>query len=370
VQPKKTVKDLLALADIEVGGSRPWDIQVHNERFYGKVLRAQSLGLGESYMDGWWDCSAIDQMIARVLEAKLPNNRRLTPTLVGGALIGRAVNLQNKTRASQNASAHYDIGNNLYRRMLGEKMIYSCAYWKSAKTLEAAQEAKLDLICRKLHLKPGMTLLDIGCGWGSFLEYAAKKYGIIGTGITPAAEQVKVARQRVKGLSVTILQKDYRDISGSFDRIVSVGMLEHVGLKNYRTFFNKCDDLLSPGGLMLHHVIGFNVSDKVGDPWMNKYIFPGGMAPSLAQISKAVERRLAIEDLENFGPYYDKTLMAWHANFVKTYPQIKRKYDQRFYRMWEYYLLSCAGAFRAREMQLWQIVMRKLEPSSTYQAIR
>jgi cyclopropane-fatty-acyl-phospholipid synthase len=370
MKSKETVKSLLALADIKIDGTRPFDIQVHDDRFYSKVLRSQSLGLGEAYMDGWWDCDAIDEMIAKIVDTKLLDNLSLNLTMVGGALAGSLINLQTKTKARKNASAHYDIGNDLYRRMLGEQMIYSCAYWKDTTTLVAAQAAKLDLICRKLHLKPGMTLLDIGCGWGGFLEYAAKKYGIIGTGITPAHEQVTLAKQRVKNLSVTILQQDYREIAGSFDRIVSIGALEHIGPKNYKAFFKQCSNLLSPHGLMLHHTIGLNVSASAGDPWMNKYIFPGGVAPSLTQISRAVECTFIIEDIENFGPYYDKTLMAWHANFVKSYPEIKARYDKRFCRMWKFYLLLCAGDFRARDLQLWQIVMRKIERSATYQGIR
>lgn len=236
--------------------------------------------------------------------------------------------------------------------------------------LDQAQEAKLELICRKLHLKKGMTLLDIGCGWGGFVEYAAKKYGVIATGISPATEQVKLATERVKGLPVTILKKDYREVVGSFDRIVSIGMLEHVGPKNYKTFFESCQEMLNDGGLMLHHVIGKLHSFNVTTPWITKYIFPGGVLPSLAQLSKAVERKLIIEDVHNFGPYYDKTLMAWHANFVKQYPEIKEHYDERFYRMWNFYLLACAGGFRARRIQLWQIVMRKIEPSDVYEAVR
>jgi cyclopropane-fatty-acyl-phospholipid synthase len=254
--------------------------------------------------------------------------------------------------------------------MLDTRMIYSCGYWESATTLEAAQTAKLELICRKLHLEEGMTLLDIGCGWGGFAEYAAKHYGVTVTGISPAAEQVRYAKKRVEGLPVTILQKDYRDISGVFDRIVSIGMLEHVGPKNYPAFFAKCKDLLHQDGLMLHQLIGANQSNNYTDPWTDKYIFPGGVLPSLTQVSRAVENLFAIEDVHNFGLYYDKTLMAWHDNFVRRYSEIRNRYNDRFYRMWRYYLLSCAGAFRARNLQLWQIVMRNIQVSKVYTAVR
>lgn len=250
--------------------------------------------------------------------------------------------------------------------MLDSRMIYSCGFWRDANNLEEAQIAKLDRICKKLHLKPGMTLLDIGCGWGGFCKYAAENYGVKVTGISPAAEQVKLARERTHGLDVTILQKDFREIDGTYDRIVSIGMLEHVGPKNYKKFFDHCENLLIDNGLMLHHTIGNIRTVKTVDPWINKYIFPGGVIPSLPQLTRASEEKFIVEDLENFGPYYDKTLMAWYENFKKTYPQISDKYDERFYKMWEYYLLACAGAFRARRLQLWQIVFRKLVPSETY----
>jgi cyclopropane-fatty-acyl-phospholipid synthase len=282
----------------------------------------------------------------------------------------KLTNPQRTAKAYKNASAHYDLGNDLYAAMLDPAMIYSCGFWEGAKTLEDAQQAKLERICQKLHLKKGMTLLDIGCGWGGFSEYAAHHYGVKVTAITPAAEQVKIARERTKGLPVKIIRQDYREATGSYDRVVSIGMLEHVGPKNYGDFFTQCERLLKPGGLMLHHVIGNNRTVRTVEPWTNKYIFPGGVIPSLAQIGRAIESKLLVEDLENFGPYYDRTLMAWHHNFVKNYPQLPISYDERFYKMWEYYLLSCAGSFRARQLQLWQFVMRKIETSPTYQAVR
>jgi cyclopropane-fatty-acyl-phospholipid synthase len=367
---RSTVEELLTLADIKVGGRRAFDIQVHDERFYNRLMSQGELALGESYMDGWWDVKSLDQLITRILAANLRQKVNLRLPMVKLAVVGALRNRQTVSRARRNAAHHYNIGNDLYERMLDKRMIYSCAYWAKAKTLDKAQEAKLDLVCRKLYLKPGMTLLDIGCGWGGFAEYAARKYRVKVTGITPAAEQVKVARQRVKGLPVKILQKDYRFMTGKFDRVVSIGMLEHVGVKNYKRFFGKCDDLLTDGGIMLHHTIGGLRSVTSTGPWMDKYIFPGGVLPSLHQISRALGQRLVIEDVHNFGPYYDKTLMAWHANFVKRYPEISDKYDERFYRMWNFYLLSCAGSFRARNIQLWQIVMRKVEVSDTYVAVR
>lgn len=370
MKEQRIVEKLLKHADIRINGSRPYDIQIHDERFYKRAIRHLGLGIGEAYMDGWWSSGAVDELITRITNAKLEEKIRPSPEIIMLGIVTLFTNRQTLRRARKNAAHHYNIGNDLYERMLDKRMIYSCAYWKNAKTLDEAQEAKLDLICQKLHLKKGMTLLDIGCGWGGFAQYAAKKYGVKVTGISPALEQVKLARKRTKGLDVTILQKDYRDMKGKFDRIVSIGMLEHVGNKNYDTFFSLCHEMLSDDGLMLHHTIGGNHSVRSADPWMDKYIFPGGCLPSITQIAKAVEKQLIIEDIHNFGPDYDKTLMAWHANFVETWDEIKDNYDERFKRMWKYYLLSCAGAFRSRNIQLWQIVMRPKTQSQTYKSIR
>jgi cyclopropane-fatty-acyl-phospholipid synthase len=367
---KETATALLKLAGITINGKKPADITVLDERFYKKVLNQRELGFGEAYMDGWWESPHIDELVTKILSADLLSKVKINPTLVKAAVVSSVLNKQTKTRAARNAKYHYNIGNDLYELMLDTRMVYSCAYWQHAKNLDEAQEAKLDLICRKLHLKKGMTLLDIGCGWGGFAVYAAKKYGVKVTGISPAEEQVKIAKQRAKGLPIKILQRDYREITGTYDRITSIGMLEHVGPKNYQTFFDICAEHLNDDGIMLHHTIGSNKSTKTADPWITKYIFPGGVIPSLMQIARAVEKRLVIEDVHNFGPDYDKTLMKWHANFVANYPELKDQYDERFYRMWTYYLLSSAGGFRARHIQLWQIVFRKIKPSPTYIATR
>lgn len=367
---KKTVEYLLSLADVKINGDRPFDIQIHDERFYRRVLAQRELAIGKTYMDGWWDVPRLDEFVARMMAANVGQQAKISPAMVQSFVGAVLFNPQSSKRAAKNAAHHYDIGNDLYERMLDKRMIYSCGYWTNAETLDEAQEAKLELICQKLHLAPGMTLLDIGCGWGGFAEYAAQKYQVKVTGISPAAEQVAVARERTKGLPVTIEQKDYREVTGRYDRITSIGMLEHVGPKNYAAFFKQCKDMLKDGGIMLHHTIGNIRSTKFVDPWIDTYIFPGGVVPSLAQISAAIEVQLIIEDVHNFGPDYDKTLMAWHSNFVENYPEISSKYDERFYRMWNFYLLSCAGAFRARRMQLWQIVMRKIEVSEVYQAVR
>jgi cyclopropane-fatty-acyl-phospholipid synthase len=367
---EQTIRQLLAEADVKINGPRPSDLQILDDRFYGRVLRHRELGLGESYMDGWWSSRSIDELVAKVLSANLRDKVRISPEMAWTFVKASIANRQTISGAKKNASYHYNIGNDLYERMLDKRMVYSCGYWKNAKNLDQAQEAKLDLICRKLHLKKGMKVLDIGCGWGGFAKFAAEKYGAVVTGISPAAEQVKLAKTRTKGLSVTIKQLDYRDVKGQYDRIVSIGMLEHVGSKNYPAFFTQCSKLLKPDGLMLHHMIGANHTTPASDPWIDKYIFPGGHLPSLAELTKVTQKQFIIEDIHNFGPDYDKTLMAWHKNFVKHYKEIEDQYDERFYRMWTYYLLICAGAFRARNIQLWQIVMRPIVRSETYESVR
>ncbi len=363
---KQIVEQLLASGGITVNGNQPFDIQVHDDRFYKRALADREVGIGESYMDGWWTSRQLDETVSRLLSVNVREALKLSPSLAKTVILANLTNPQNTNKAYKNASAHYDIGNDLYERMLDPLMIYSCGYWQNAQTLEDSQTAKLDRICKKLHLEKGMTLLDIGCGWGGFSKFAAENYDVKVTGISPAAEQVKLAKQRTKHLEIEILQKDFREITGKYDRIVSIGMLEHVGPKNYQKFFELCNQHLNDDGSMLHHTIGNIRSTKAVDPWTNKYIFPGGVIPSLTQISQAIEGLLIIEDLENFGPDYDKTLVAWYENFKRHYPEIKDKYDQRFYRMWEYYLLSCAGAFRARKLQLWQIVFTKIRPSEKY----
>jgi cyclopropane-fatty-acyl-phospholipid synthase len=367
---KEVVQELLNLADIEVGGKRPFDIKVNDERFYKRVLGDREFGIGETYMEGWWEVERLDMLVERLLSAGLREKLKLSPKILRTVIISSIQNRQTTKRAKRNATHHYDVGNDLYERMLDKRMIYTCGYWKNAQNLDEAQEAKLELICQKLQLKPGMKVLDIGCGWGGFAEYAADNYKVEVVGITPAAEQVSLAKERVKNPLVAIQQKDYREATGSYDRIVSIGMMEHVGPKNYKQFFKLCTDMLRDDGIMLHHTIGNNRSVNSTDPWIDTYIFPGGVIPSLAQISKAVEKRLVIEDVQNFGPDYDKTLLAWHANFVKSYSELENKYNKTFYRMWEFYLLSSAALFRTRKIQLYQIVMRKPLTSSTYIAPR
>ncbi len=364
LKAKPFIEGLLRKAGITVNGPEPWDIRVRNDAFYGRVLRQQSLGLGEAYMDGWWDCPRIDELICRLLGARLDEKLSGSLSLLPISLSTLFLNRQSRSRSPVVAERHYNLGNDLFRAFLDPLLQYSCAYFDRTDDLAEAQFKKLELICRKLGLAAGEKLLDIGCGWGGLAKYAAERYGSIVTAVNISTEQIRHARDWCKGLPVTILDCDYRDIRGCFDKAVSVGMFEHVGSRNYRRFMEVVHRCLRSDGIFLLHTIGGNHSRLGCDPWINRYIFPNGMLPSIAQISRAVEGLFVVEDWHNLGPHYDKTLMAWHANFQRAWNSLKGAYDGRFKRMWEYYLLSCAGAFRARSIQVWQIV---LTPSGTPQ---
>jgi cyclopropane-fatty-acyl-phospholipid synthase len=365
-----TAKQLLSLAGIEINGNKPWDISIHNEKFYQTVLSQGNMGLGESYMDGWWDCDALDEFFARIIRARLPDQIKKSPSLISQVLLARLLNRQSRNRAFQIGKKHYDLGNDLFVNMLDKRMVYSCGYWKDSSTLDLAQENKLELICRKSGLQPGMKVLDIGCGWGSFAKYAAEKYQAKVVGITVSKEQVELAQKLCTGLLVEIRLQDYRDVNEKFDRIISVGMIEHVGYKNYRAYMEVVRRCLNDDGLFLLHTIGGNKSVKSVDPWINKYIFPNGMLPSIKQLGESIEGRFVMEDWHNFSADYDKTLMAWYGNLEKNWGKLQSKYDERFHRMWKYYLLSCAGSFRARSNQLWQIVLSPKGVTGGYKSLR
>lgn len=351
-----TVAELLAHADVRLNGDRPWDLRFHHPDTAERILARGSLGLGESYMEGWWDCDRIDEFIARALAARLDEKIAGTSMIVQG-LRARLFNLQNIRRAWQVGQLHYDLGNDFFEAMLDDHMAYTCGYWASADNLQDAQTAKLDLICRKLGLRPGMKLLDIGCGWGSLMRFAAREYGAHCAGVTVSKEQAQYGAQRCEGLPVEFLLQDYRDVNGTYDRIASIGMFEHVGQKNYRTYFEVARRALADDGLFLLHTIGKNHRGTPTDPWIERYIFPNGALPALGEIADLAEPYFVVEDVHNFGADYDRTLMAWHERFEAVWPEFSDRYGERFYRMWRYYLLSCAGTFRARTTQLWQVVL-------------
>jgi cyclopropane-fatty-acyl-phospholipid synthase len=365
---EKIIRDLLEQADIQVNGTRPWDMQVHNDLLYDRILRDTSLGLGEAYMDCWWDTESIDQLIYHIIKARIDQQVKGNWKIAAYFLRSRLMNMQSSSRAYEVGVQHYDLGNDLYLAMLDTRLCYTCGYWKNVSNLDEAQEAKLDLVCRKIGLKPGMRVLELGCGWGSFARYAAEKYGTEVLGVTVSKEQVALGMELCKGLPVELRLQDYREVQGSYDAVISIGVMEHVGYKNYRTYMEVVDRCLKPDGIAFIHTIGGNVSATTGEPWSNKYIFPNGMLPSIKQLGAAMEDLFVMEDWHNIGPYYDPTLMAWDANFVKAWPELKKqvdkatgkpRYDERFFRMWRYYLLINAGSFRARNINLWQIVMTR-----------
>jgi cyclopropane-fatty-acyl-phospholipid synthase len=368
----KILQELFNEAGVSINGPNPWDMQVHDPITYSEILSKWSLGMGESYMNGHWDCKKLDQMLTKLLSCDM--NMRVQGIAKARfaleVLRARLINLQSKSRAFQVGKEHYDIGNDVFELMLDPLMMYSCGYWEHANTLAEAQEHKLELICKKLQLKPGERLLEIGCGWGGLAAYAAKNYGVEVLGITVSKEQQQLAIERCQGLPVQIELIDYRDLVGQFDKIVSVGMFEHVGEKNYLIYFQTVNKLLSNDGLFLLHSIGSDVTISRTDPWIDRYIFPNGKIPSPMEVGRSIEGIFLIEDWQNFGQDYDKTLMAWHDNFTKNWQQISSKYDQRFYRMWTYYLLSCAAYFRSRQGQLWQIVLSKRTRLETYRSVR
>ncbi|MDP1689375.1 MAG: cyclopropane fatty acyl phospholipid synthase, partial [bacterium] len=311
---KQIIKSLLDGTDITINGSNPWDPQIHNEHFYSRVLREGSLGLGESYMDGWWDCEKLDQFFHKVLVADLDKKIRKNWGLLFKIGWNLLLNPGRESKAFEIGQKHYDIGNDLYRAMLDKRLTYTCGYWNPlagrAQNLDEAQEAKLDLVCKKISLKSGQRILDIGSGWGSFIGYAAEKYGVSAVGITVSKEQKKLADTLYKNFLVETRLQDYRDINEKFDHVVSLGMFEHVGYKNYRTYMETVHEMLKDDGMFLLHTIGGNKSVRGIDPWIGKYIFPNSMLPSIKQISKSIEELFVMEDWHNFGADYDTTLMA------------------------------------------------------------
>lgn len=368
---KDFVVEILAGMDVRVGGNRPWDLRVHNDDFYGRALAGGALGLGETYMDRWWDCKQLDEFFFRIIRNDLKKhiklNRSMISLLIGEKLLNRQARGR---RAEEVGRRHYDIGNDLFKAMLDKRMTYSCGYWEGAENLDQAQENKLDLICRKLGIEPGMRVLDIGCGWGSFAKFAAETYGANVLGINNSQEQVSLGKKMCEGLPVEIRFQDYRQVTGMFDRVVSIGMFEHVGPRNYRAFMQVVQDRLLDDGLCLLHTIGATKPNKKPDAWSDKYIFPGGVVPTISQMGAAMEGILMVEDWHNMGVDYAKTLLAWHANFEAAWPNLEPKYGDRFYRMWRYYLLSMSGAFRARSNQVWQIVLAKEGILGGYTSVR
>lgn len=353
---ERRVRDVLSAVGVTVNGNRSWDPQIHDSRFYRRIMWQGSLGLGESYVEGWWDVEELDRFFEHVLIARDPPGHGLANGLATN-IRAHFFNLQTRRRAFRVAEAHYDLGNDLFVAMLDPRMIYTCADWRGVTTLAAAQEAKLEAICRKLRLEPGIRLLDIGCGWGGLAKYAVERYSVSVVGITVSKEQLDLGRQLCEGLPIDLKLLDYRDLDGTFDAVASIGMLEAVGHKNYGRYMRTVANCLVSGGSFVLQTIGQNNSRLCVDPWIEKYIFPNGEVPSMQQIAASAEDLMVIEDVENLGVNYAKTLNAWFRNFDDAWPKLSGRHAPQFYRTWKYYLLSCAGAFSARHLQVWQCVL-------------
>ena len=357
MNPERTIHDLAAKAGVEIDGPNPWDPQVHNRDLFPRVLAQGSLGLGEAYMDGWWDCEALDEFFRRMTAAELSQVIRVTPKLALLLIKSRIQNRQSKKRAWEVADVHYNLGVDVFEATFDTRLTGSCGYWKDATNLDQAQDAKLDMICRKIGLQRGQRVLDIGCGWGAFMGFAAEKYGAQCVGVTVSSAQAEYGSKRYAHLPVEFQLKDYRDFSGRVDHVVSMGMFEHVGAKNYRTYFRAARRAMDEDGLFVLHTIWGNERTPAIDPWLNKYIFPNGVLPSIGQIGTAVEGLFVVEDVHNFGADYDRTLMAWYDKFQSNRAAIHAGYGERFCRMWDYYLRSCAGGFRSRVISVGQVVL-------------
>jgi len=365
----KQLSNLFHKWGIELNGDAPWDITGYDDSFYNRVLAHGSLGLGESYMDGCWDSPKVDETLLRLIGSNA-SETLFSPWLYLDLLRARLFNRQSISRASIVGKRHYDVGDDLYRIMLGRTMIYTCGYWKNADTLNEAQEEKLHLVAKKLELQPGMRILDIGCGWGNAAKFFAENYDVAVVGVTISENQVAAGKLLCEGLPVDIRYQDYRELTECFDRIYSLGMFEHVGYKNYRTYMKVVKRCLKPEGLFLLHTIGTNGSKVCLDPWMERYIFPNAVLPSATQVSSAAEGLFVLEDWHNFGIDYDKTLMAWYQNINEQWGELEELYDERFHRMWNYYLLTCAASFRNRKNQLWQIVFSPEGVAGGYCSVR
>jgi cyclopropane-fatty-acyl-phospholipid synthase len=358
MSPEAVIQELLSKVGVQVNGKELWDLQVHDPRAYTRMLRNGTVGFGEAFMEGWLDCERFDLLAERAFRASLSEQFEVRAAFVH-AVKAKLNPFGSRHRSFKIGEVHYDAGNDFFESILDTYLTYSCGYWEHAETLDVAQRKKLDLICRKLHLEPGMRVLDIGSGWGSFSRYAAENYGVSVVGITVSRQQIEFANQACVGLPVTFRYLDYRDIDESFDRVVSVGMFEHVGRRYYRDFFAACERCLKPSGILLLHTIG-QQHERPVNAWYNKYIAPGAEIPTIRNIVESAGDGLVIEDLHTlYGTHYDKTLMAWYANLEAAWSRLRHKYDEPFYRMWKLYLQGCAAGFRTDLLRVWQFVFSR-----------
>lgn len=374
--PRHIVTDLFARAGVQLDGSRPWDIQVRNPRFYRRALRG-SLGLGDSYMDGDWDVRELDALFVRLIRANLASSLLARAGRAWLGIRARLGNLQTRVRSLDVARSHYNLDHRLYELFLGPWNQYTCCFFDRTRELEQAEVRKLEMICSKLELTRGDRVLDIGCGWGGFARYASSTRGCHVTGISLSREQVDYARRFTAGLPVDIVEADYRDLpalrpAGSFDKILVCGMIEHVGYRNYRGLMEIVHGLLTRSGLFLLHTIGNGINTRIADPWIVKHIFRNSMLPSMEQLAGALRGLFTVQDWENYGRYYVDTLAAWQRRFEENWERIALidttpRFDERFRRMFNYYFLSCKAAFDVESIFLWHLVMsRRGERAGVY----
>lgn len=360
---------LLEGSGVTLDGAHPWDVQVLDSRLFARVFTYGSLGFGDAYVDGWWEAAdlsgCLQRLVAHGVDASVAG---LTGRLV--AWRHRLANAQRGGRGWTVGRRHYDLGDDLFAAMLGTRLIYSCGYWAEANDLDAAQVAKLDLVCRKLGLTRGMKVLDVGCGWGEALKFAAERYGIRGVGVTVSARQAEYARRSCAALPVEIRLADYRTVDERFDRILSIGMFEHVGWHNYARYFDVARRCLGPDGLFLLHTIGTQFGARTPDPWIERHIFPNSVIPRLDDVVTAAMPRFVIEDVQNFGLDYIKTLEAWRERFDQAWPRLEAHYGAAFRRLWRYYLAASIASFAAGRNHLWQWVMAPHGRDSVYRGCR
>ena len=362
---------LLASADIHLNGSRPWDIQINHPQMLTRLLKQGGLGLGDSYMDGWWECQAIDLMLERAMRGRL-HEQLQTPRAWWESFKGHLRHSDSEGPSRIVGRMHYQVGNPVYQAMFDPYMTHSCAYWvDGAQTLEEAQLANLEMICRKLQLKPGMRVLDLGCGWGSFMRYATERYGVSVLGLTHSDEQLKLGQQLARSLPMQFELTDYRQCNpeskSRFDRIVSIGLFDQLGQKDFSAFFQTAKRSLKDDGWMLLQTQGKSPNSGLLDGWDDKHIHAPGYVPRLDEVTQASEAHFVVEDVHNFGADYDRTLQHWHQRFEMAWPQLRLSHDERFYRMWRFHLLSSAASFRTRHKQMWQLV---LSPKGLHKVFR
>jgi cyclopropane-fatty-acyl-phospholipid synthase len=350
------------------GSGPPVAVRFTTAKAQRAVLLNPALRLGEAYMDGTF--VAERGSIADVLAVLLRQERIAAPAWalpwqLARYLFRRLQQFNPRSRSRRNVAHHYDLDRRLYALFLDADQQYSCAYFEApGQSLDDAQLAKRRHLAAKLLIEPGAAVLDIGCGWGGLALYLAEVAGAQATGITLSQEQYTRARQRAiergRTQDAIFRLEDYRDVTGCFDRIVSVGMFEHVGVGFYDAFFRKCAQILDDDGVFLLHSIGRSSTPSVTNPWIAKYIFPGGYIPALSEILPAIERaRLVVTDIEILQLHYAETLKAWRERFLAHREEVERLYDERFVRMWEFYLASSEMAFRESDMVVFQIQMAK-----------